>query len=153
VYSTTFKSVIVYSFIGPIDVEDVNAAFSAFDDMRRATAGSPCAGLAVLGPAGRLPDDETRRRVAEWQLEMAPHLAASALVVDTEGFVASAVRLALASVRLLERRGYRERVFGNIPEAAKWVAGFVDLGVSEESRLVEVARALRTEHQVLRADG
>jgi hypothetical protein len=78
--------------------------------------------LAVADSVGHIPDDATRRRLAELAARTAGDIKRQAIVIRAEGFGASAVRSIVTAVFAMSRSDYDRRVFGDVNSACDWLA-------------------------------
>lgn len=87
-----------------------------------AKTGMPIVGMVSwLTPDRPMPDPDTRRRVVEANREAFPNLAYSALILNGNGFWASAVRATLNGMRLLSPRRVDMRFDACIEDTAVWL--------------------------------
>ena len=74
-----------------------------------------------LTPRKPMPDQEVRRRLMVSMREMEPHLAATALVLNGDGFWAGAVRAMINGLRLMSSGAAKIRVDATLVDTAGWL--------------------------------
>ena len=82
-----------------------------------------------------IPSAAVRARIIEVYSELGSGLVAVAQVVEGEGFWASAALCFIAGLGLLHRHAHRNKVFGNVDEAADWVDSFALQGAPPQDSL------------------
>jgi len=76
----------------------------------------------VSAPEITFPDAEMRRELEEGQSRLAESKKAETVVIQTQGFVAAAVRGIVAGSMLLKRTPTPTRLAGSVHEACTWIA-------------------------------
>jgi hypothetical protein len=85
--------------------------------------GEPLLLFTVIEDKAPLPSLEARVELAAYLKRCNGKLERSVLVFEGEGFRAASVRAVVAGVSLFSRPAYPHRVFGNVSEAARFLAG------------------------------
>jgi hypothetical protein len=76
----------------------------------------------VSAPEITLPDAEMRRELEDGQVRLADSKKAETLVIETQGFVAAAVRGIVAGSMLLKKTRIPTRLAPSVHEACTWIA-------------------------------
>jgi hypothetical protein len=87
------------------------------------------------------PPAEDRHRIREAFNRVGARLAGIAIVVEAEGFTGSVLRSAVTTVFVMNRGGFRSKVFPEVNAAAAWLA--VQQGVESRQVLDLVSRGQR----------
>ena len=135
--------VCLQSWLNRVELEDVRFAFRHIAaqprEVKRAT-------LAIGGLGVKMPDEQTRKASAELMAKLDPTLIASAVVVDGEGFFASAARGVIAGIFALSRSRVPQRAFRSVQEATAWLAPKLELDEAQANALGDALTDLRRMH-------
>ena len=91
--------------------------------------------LVVADSPGTLPDDRTRRRLADLSRETREEIGAQAVALRARGFVASAVRSVITGIFAISSGGHPRKITDSVDEAAAWLAPYAER-TSDEIRSV-----------------
>lgn len=88
------------------------------------------ASLIVIEDGTPTPDDHLRRQITATMDAPGERLSHVAVVLESKGFAAAALRAALASMSMVTRSRFPRRFVGSVDEAVSWMASGVrdDLG-------------------------
>ncbi|MEI9953952.1 MAG: hypothetical protein WDO74_34500 [Pseudomonadota bacterium] len=103
--------------------------------------------LTIIDRDAHAPDDVSRAHIRDTVTRNAAKIKAFAYVVEGEGFVAAAVRSALALISLAARYPFPLKVFGRVEGAVPWLLNRPgeDGGRASAAKLVDLANSLRGE--------
>jgi serine/threonine-protein kinase len=119
--SLAYGDVLVNVWRGPISAGDVHAAGDAGREMsRRHPAGIGSINVALAGVG--LPDATTRAVAVAVLAESQRWLLGTAVVIEGEGFAASAARAAYGMIQLAVKHRCPQAVFSDVAAAARWLA-------------------------------
>jgi hypothetical protein len=85
---------------------------------------------------------ESRDAALELTRDTAAHVSCCAIVLDREGFVASAIRSIVATVNILAKPPYPIRVFGGMLAALAWIESRLDDGSRADFDAGAIANAV-----------
>lgn len=143
--------VMVQSMRGRFELADVRPSFDLFLRLARERPGEKLGTLSFTRDATMPPSPEVAKTIAKWKAEVEPFAAATAYVIEGEGFGASFARLALGSVVLINRGHTRERTFSTFAQAIEWLSGHLDLTPHEVSALTTAVARVQRDHDALDA--
>ncbi len=78
--------------------------------------------LTVVEADADMPDSTIRDELAKLFKALAKSVICSGLVFEGQGFKAATVRGITTGINLVARQPFPHKVFGNVPEAASWMA-------------------------------
>lgn len=110
----------------------------------RSSAPSPL--LIVVEPAVPPPEDDVRRRLADYMLRYQDRTLVEAAVYEQEGFRGAVVRGVMTGLRVLARAKHPAKTFAELSEAVPWL--LEQLSPAQRARAPELLAAVRA----LRAD-
>ncbi len=129
-------------YTGTPTVADLDRLAAAQNELRASRSAGRIGIFSFCETEFEIPGAEVRRHGAKLQREMSGLVTASAVVVDGAGFWASAAISVINTIAILARSSSPARVFGEIQDAAAWMARVMPL---DARALVEATNRLRTE--------
>jgi hypothetical protein len=105
--------------------------------------------VTVIEPTTPSVGSEGRELGLRLYRETAPHLVATAYVIEGSGFFAAAVRGVIATTRLILRPPFPMQPFARVDDAAEWIAPLASAAIAPLTR-IDVARtvaAARLDHR------
>jgi hypothetical protein len=124
------------------DVRGVNAAQVAFG--QRLGSGERMITISVVSARAAMTlDADVRHAVEEGTRANKERMKASAVVIATTGFGASAIRSLITTILLVNRTGYPTRVFDGEDAACTWVAPLLTRSPASPASEADLREALR----------
>lgn len=135
-----WKNFFVVVYTGALTESDVRRLLPTFERFAR-TAPKPIGLYIVVEEQVPLPAQPVREEMAHFMKSVGPHVRASALVQEGDGFRAAAVRSVAIGINLVARQPYPHKVFASSLEAAQWLAtSFPEIQPQELTRAVASIR-------------